>query len=726
MLFRTSVVTAVAVLISLVSPLGYAGPPVAAEKPVTEDFFGTRVTDPYRYMEDVADPAVADWMRAQSAYARQTLDAIPGRNKLLERLVALQGRRAASVAAIVETPGERLFYLKRSLGGNVFKVYLREGFDGAERLLVDPEALQAATGIPHAVNYFVPSWDGKYLAYGISAGGSEDASLYVIDVATGKQIGEPISRVPDGGVSWLPDNRTVAFRRLRAMNPGMPETERYLDPVVHTLEVGQPESAARAVFGRELLPTLNLRRLDNATLIFQPGSPFVVALANDTTERDDSLFVLPLEQLGRKDAGWRRIASTTDGVEQVALQGNDLYLYTHAGAPRYRIARLDLREPDLARAVDVIPQQEGVIAGFVVGKDALYVELRSPFGVGLARAPLAGGPLTPVSLPIDGMVALMGDRAHLREGAIVYAWSFVDAPQPLVWDARTGRARDTGLAEPGNITSLPDVLVERVLVPSHDGVKVPLTILSKRGEARDGQRPAIVYGYGSYGISSDPAFSTNLYAWLERGGVYAIAGVRGGGELGQAWRLAGTGASKPNTWKDGIACAEYLVAAGYTSPGRLAIRGGSAGGIFAGRAVTERPDLFRAGVIHVGSTDTLRAEFSANGITNISEFGTVTDPQGFKDLLAMSTYQAIREGVSYPAVIFAHGINDPRVDIWQSLKTGARFQKASASDRPILLRLDDQAGHGIGSTVSQLLAETADVYAFLLWQMDQPGFQPAK
>jgi prolyl oligopeptidase len=713
------------VLVSLVAPLVHAGAPVAPEKPVTEDLFGTRVTDPYRYMEHVAAPAVAEWMKAQSAPARETLDAIPGRDKLLERLVALQGRRAAAVAALVEIPGERFFYLKRGLGQNVFKVYLRDGFDGAERLLVDPEALQAATGTPHAVNYFVPSWDGKYLAYGVSAGGSEDASLHILEVATGKQVGAPISRVPQGGVSWLPDSRTVAFNRLREMKPDMPSTERYLDPVVYLLEAGQPESAAKPVFGRELLPTLNLRRLDNASLLFQPGSPFVVAIANDTTERDDNLFVLPLDQLARKDAAWRRIASTADGVAQVALRGNELYLYTHAGAPRFRIARLDLREPDLAKAVDVVPQQEGVIAGFVVGRDALYVELRNPFGIGLARAPFSGGALAPVALPVDGIVSLMGDHAQLREGAIVYAWSPVDAPQLLVWDARTGKTRNTGLAEPGEISSLPDVLVERVMVPSHDGVKVPLTILSKRGMERDGKRPAIVYGYGSYGFSSDPSFSTSIYAWLEQGGVYAIAGVRGGGELGSEWRLAGTGAKKPNTWKDGIACAEYLVAAGYTSPGRLAIRGGSAGGIFAGRAVTERPDLFRAGVIHVGSTDTMRAEFSANGVTNISEFGTVTDPQGFKDLLAMSTYQAIRDGVQYPAVIFVHGINDPRVDIWQSLKTAARFQKASASQRPVLLRLDDQAGHGIGSTVSQQMAETADVYAFLLWQMEQPGFQPA-
>jgi prolyl oligopeptidase len=696
--------------------------PRAVEKPVVENHFGTEVTDPYRYFEDVSNPEVAAWMKGQSAFARATLDAIPGRQAMLDRLVELQGKRAAMVAGIVERPGEQFFYLKRGLGQNVFKVYLRAGFAGVERVLVDPEVLQARTGVPHAVNYFEPSWDGRYLAYGVSSGGSEDASLFVMEVATGRQVGEAISRVPEGGVSWLPDNQTIAFNRLKEMMPGMPSTERYLDPVVHLIRVGEPATAAKPIFGAALLPQLKLRRLDNAVLIFQPGSPFVVASANDTTERDDNLFVLPLADLGKKDAPWVRLASTADEIAKVALRGNDLYLYTHAGAPRFRIARLDLREPALDKAVDVVPQQDGVIAGFSLGKDAVYVELRNPFGTGLARAPY-GGALKSVELPIEGTVTLYGDPGQLREGAIVYATSWVEAPRVLVWDAKTGKARDSGLAEPGDIGSFPDVALEHVMVASHDGVEVPLTILYRKGLKRDGSNPTVVYGYGSYGFSSDPSFSPALYVWLERGGVYTIAGVRGGGEFGSAWRDAGTGANKPNTWKDGIACAEYLVKNGYSSPGKLAVRGGSAGGIFAGRAITERPDLFRAGVIHVGSTDTLRAEFSANGITNISEFGTVADPQGFRNLLAMSTYQNIKDSVEYPAVVFIHGINDPRVDIWHSLKTAARFQKASTSDRPVLLRLDDQAGHGIGSTVSQVLRETADVYSFLLWQMGAPGFQ---
>jgi prolyl oligopeptidase len=498
-----------------------------------------------------------------------------------------------------------------------------------------------------------------------------------------------------------------------------------MDSVVYRLEVGAPESAAQPVFSAALWPQLGLRRIDNAWMTFHPDSPYVIASSNDTTERNDSLFVLPWRDLGKADAKWVRITDFDGKVVQTALSGESLYLLTYADAPRYRIRRLDLATPDLARAVDVLPEQPGVILSFSLGKGALYADVREPFGIAVLRQPLDGGKPQRLELPIEGVARVYADTLHARDGVFLYGVSWTEAPRVYLWDAASGATRDSGLAAPGELASFPDVAVERVMVPSHDGVKVPLTLLYRKGLKRDGNNPTIVYGYGSYGITIDPGFSTGIYAWLEQGGIYAVASVRGGGELGDEWRMGGTKKNKPNTWKDGIACAEYLVANKYSSPGTLSIMGGSAGGIFAGRAITERPDLFRAGVIQVGATDTLRFETTANGITNVSEMGTTKDPQGFRDLLAMSTYQNIRDGVAYPAVIFVHGINDPRVEVWESLKTGARFQAASTSGRPVVLRLDDKAGHGIGSTVSQRLAETADTYAFLLWQMGVKAYQRA-
>ena len=259
---------------------------------------------------------------------------------------------------------------------------------------------------------------------------------------------------------------------------------------------------------------------------------------------------------------------------------------------------------------------------------------------------------------------------------------------------------------------------------SHDGVEVPVSIIHARDAKLDGSHPLMLYGYGAYGVVEEPGLSPRLLAWIERGGVFAIAHVRGGGVFGDAWRRAGWKATKPNTWKDGIAVAEWLVAHGYTSRERIAVYGGSAGGIFVGRAITERPDLFKAAVIAVGNVDSIRSETRANGAANIPEYGTVTREDEFRALLAMSPYANVKPETAYPAVLFEHGVNDSRVDVWMASKLASRLAASTTSDAPILMRLDYEGGHGVGSTRDQAQLRVADRWSFLLWQAGVEGFQP--
>jgi prolyl oligopeptidase len=268
----------------------------------------------------------------------------------------------------------------------------------------------------------------------------------------------------------------------------------------------------------------------------------------------------------------------------------------------------------------------------------------------------------------------------------------------------------------GKYDDLPGFTSKEVRVKSHDGVLVPLSIIYKVDIELDGSHPTLIRGYGSYGLSRGVRFNPLNIAWLERGGVLAVAHVRGGGECGKEWHLAGQKLNKPNTWKDFIACAEYLIEEGYTSPDRIAGQGGSAGGITIGRAITDRPDLFAAALINVGALDAIRFETTTNGVPNIPEFGTVKEKDGFRGLLEMSSYHHVKDGVEYPAVMLLHGMNDPRVEPWESAKMAARLQAATASNKPILFRVEYGSGHGIGSTRDQDLAETADEWAFLLWQ----------
>jgi prolyl oligopeptidase len=275
---------------------------------------------------------------------------------------------------------------------------------------------------------------------------------------------------------------------------------------------------------------------------------------------------------------------------------------------------------------------------------------------------------------------------------------------------------DTGILNGAVPPNTPEIVVAEAMVPSHDGVKVPAVILHRKGLALDGSHPALLVGYGAYGLTINAGYDPRRLAWLERGGVLAYANVRGSGAYGDAWHRAGFKDTKPNTWKDGLAVAHHLVDQGYTAPGRLGIWGTSAGGVFVGRAVTTEPALFAAAIFDVGLMDSVRAELSANGATNTSEFGSMRNAQDLPAMLAMSTYHQIKDGTAYPAVMLVHGLNDPRVDVWHSAKAAARLQAASSSGRPILLRLDEQAGHGIGSTASQGDTKLADIYSFLLWQ----------
>ena len=697
-----------------------AAPPVAEIRDVPSVLHGVSVPDPYRWLEDVKSPEAQAWMRAQGEATRAVLDRITVRDALEKRIAELSAASGDVVRSLVRLPGEHFFYLKRASGERQFKLVMRRGLGGAETVLVDPERETARTGEPHAINYFAPSWDGRFVAYGMSAGGSEDASLYIAEVATGRLRGEPVPRVQDSPLHWLPDSRSLTFTQLKALAPGDPASDFYKDARVLWLRVGAPAAAARPVFGPTVTRNLGLDRLDVGELITQPGSRWMVARTTDTTVPEGKLFVAPSSQLGRPGVRWKRIADASNKVVDIALKGEYLYLLSRDGAPRRRLLQLDMRRPLLAGAKEVIAEPEGgVLEGFSLVRSGVVAEVRQGTSITLRRH--AAGDRIGRAVPMPAAGAAYITRAPAYDSdALIYGFSSWSEPSRFY---RLDGEHSTlaPLAKATALPPLPPLQVSEVLVPSHDGVQVPMTILHRQGLALDGRNPVLLEGYAAYGLSETAYFSAGQMAWIEQGGVLALVNARGSGVYGDDWHRAGFKLTKRNTWLDGIAAAKYLIAQGYGSPATMAATGGSAGGIFVGRATTAAPELFAAAVYEVGMLDTVRSEESANGATNTSEFGTVTDPAEFQALLEMSTYHAIRDGTAYPAVLLVHGMNDPRVDVWQSAKTTARLQAASSSGRPVLLRLDLQAGHGVGSTATQRYAMQADIYAFLLWQMGKVG-----
>jgi prolyl oligopeptidase len=687
---------------------------------VTDIYFGITVPDPYRWMEDMKSAEWQGWLKAQAMHADAVLKRIPARDAMRKRLEELAN--AGEFVGSVAQGGDRLFYAKTEQGRNNRRLFMREGSTGRERLLVDPDELPSDKG-HHNIDFYSPSPDGMRVAVGVSAGGSEASILRIYDVAAKRFLPDTIDRTGlNAQISWRPDNRSFFYNRLPAPGPTA-DGEKYNKSAVYLHTLGRDPARDPAIIGWGVNSAIVFAVADLPRVFTAEGSKWAMAVVLHGDAREVSVYLAPLAAAKGQATPWRRLIGPQDAVSRVALAGDTLFALSQLDAPRGKLVRYDLNHADAAAAV-VKPQAHVVLRGVYAAKDAAYVRGLDGAISRVYRAPFDGGPVTELPLPFEGAIGdMMVSSAH--DGLMLRLESWTRSPLIYRLDAQ-GNATDTGLQKPVAI-DMSSIVAERVMVKSHDGVDVPLSILSRKDAKRDGSHPTIVSGYGAYGIVAEPSFSALRMGWLERDGVFAICHVRGGGEFGADWHNSGrvlTG-TKQNTVSDFIACAEYLIAQGYTSPAKLAGTGRSAGGITIGGAITQRPELFAAAHSAVGLSDMLRMETTANGSPNIAEFGTVTNADNFKVMYAISPYHRVKDGTRYPAVIVTTGVNDPRVDAWLPGKMAARLQAATASDKPVLLRVDFDAGHGLGSTKAQLTAEQADVWSFFLWQMGEPGFQPA-
>jgi prolyl oligopeptidase len=695
--------------------------PVAPVRSATNTYFGTTVIDPYRYLENLADPEVAAWMKAQNDYARSVLDRIPGRKDYLARVQTLDNAVAAQVSDIRRLSNDRCFYCKRLPTDATAKLYVREGLTGKETLLVDPDTFTKATGTPYTISFYEPSWDGQYVAYGAFEAGSEDTVIHVVETATASETDKPIDRARFGNISWHPNGRSFFYNRLQLLQPGMSATARYEKSRVYLHVIGADADKEPPVFGFGVSPLVKVDPNDIPKIEATPISRYVLGVIDHETQ-ERSVYVAPLASTDKPAIPWRKVCEVGDQTTKRVVRGDQIFLLTHKDAPQFKIVRTSLTEPNLSGAATVVPPSDAVVTGVAAAKDGLYVQLLDG-GIGrLLRVPNRGKTES-VELPVEGSVSIAACDSR-REGVLLEIKSWIKAPQIYTYDPRTKKTNNTGLQPVGLFDSPADIESVEVKARSYDGTMIPLSIRYKRGITLDGSHPTALTGYGSWGISQAPSFSPVGLAWLENNGVVAVAHVRGGGEYGDDWYKAGYKLTKPNTWKDFIACAEYLIEHKYTSPQRLAAFGGSAGGILVGRAITDRPDLFAAAVISAGSLDMLRCETTAGGRMIVSEYGSTQTADGFNGLYEMSAYHHVQNATPYPAVMLSVGINDARVAPSDSAKMAARLQAATTSGKPVLLCVDYQAGHGVGAPKTRMEEDTADMASFLLWQFGLPAFQP--
>lgn len=707
-------------------------PPPAPVKPVTDDYHGITVSDRYRYMEKLDDPAVQTWFKGQDNYTRSLLARIPGRDRLLARIKELD--QTVPQVGARRLPGDIYLVSKQMPGENVFKIYRRNGLNGQDTLLVDPEQVKLAPAAQkkgkNTIWGYAPSRDNKYLAVCIIPGGSElDGELRVFDIATSRETGDIITHVGAEAweVSWLPDNRSFVYGHVQQLTLGAPESEvrQKFRAYMHVL--GTDSVKDKQVFGYGVVSSINVEPSQISSVQIPYGSNWALGVVNGSVTPNSAYYIAPATSVGGANPQWRKVADMADGVTSIVVHGDELYALTYKDDPRYKLLRMNARKPDLKSAEVVVPAGGAVLQELHGAQDALYVQLLDG-GIGrVLRVPYDGNARPErMALPFDGSVRVRTNAG--LPGALLNLTSWTKAFRIYQYDPSTKQVTDTKLQPAGPYDNPENIESVEVKAKSYDGTLVPLSITSRKGIKLDGLNPTWLEGYGAYGVSYPPFLEPTNLAWFENGGgVHAVCHVRGGGEYGEEWHLAGKMGTKANTWKDFIACAQYLINGKYTSPAHLAGEGVSAGGILIGRAITERPDLFAAAIDVVGMSDTLRSETTQNGETNIPEFGTTKTEEGFKALHAMSAYDHVEDKTAYPAVLLETGMNDPRVSPWEMGKMGARLQAASSSGKPVLLRVDFAGGHGnMGGTKQQQYEKLADEMSFLLWQLGSPKFQPSR
>jgi prolyl oligopeptidase len=677
------------------------------KKPVVETYHGVKVQDDYQWLEDWNDPAVRAWSDSQNAHARAVLDALPGRQLIHDRLATLRSDSAVQYFAPLHSLG-LLFFLKlQPPKQQPFLVSLNPNLSPeSERAIVDPNVIDSK-GLT-AIDFYVPSLDSRYVAVSMSEGGTEEGTVLVYDIQSGKPLPEAIPRVnggtAGGSLAWNGD--ASGFYYTRYPSPGeRPAADLDFFQQIYFHKLGTAITQDTYVLGKDF------PRIAEVQLRTSRDGRYILAIvANGDGGQFEHFLLSPNGQ-------WTQLTKFSDRITQAVFgQDQAIYLISENSSPRGTVLRMPLDQPSLANASTVVPAAEDVVEAILPTTHRLYV-------LGVWGGPsdvrvfdLQGHeesriPVPPISA-VNGLVALEGDD-------IIYqSESYLTPAAWFSFDSASGKAERTNLfTKPA--ADFSDAEVVREFATSKDGTKIPINIIRRKGTKLDGKNPTFLTGYGGYKISISPAYNVNVRVWLDQGGVFAEANLRGGAEYGDDWHRAGMLTKKQNVFDDFAACAEYLIQAGYTNSSRLAIAGGSNGGLLMGAEITQHPKLFRAVASSVGIYDMLRNELSPNAVFNVTEYGSVKDPVQFRALYAYSPYHHVVEGTPYPAVLFLTGANDPRVNPMHSRKMAARLQAATSSGLPILLRTSSNSGH-INASLNERIERTADIYAFLLDELGVP------
>jgi prolyl oligopeptidase len=680
-----------------------SAPPPTEVKPVIDMFHGTKVLDNYRWLENGNSPETQKWVEQEMSYTRGMLDRLSGRDVLHKRLTELLSIGSVTQPVIA---GRHYFYTRREGMQNQPILYVREGLNGPDRALVDANQLAADGTI--ALDWFQPSENGKYVAYGTSPSGSEMSTLHIIETKTGTVLPDTIERTRAASIAWTLDNTGFYYTRYPKKGDVPAGQEMYNRHVFYHELGDDPNDDDKLIFGEgrdaEDWPSVNLSN---------DGRWLLINVSQGWTRSE--LFLMDV----KKGTPPTRITTGKNFLYGGEVYNDKLYVTTNEDAPRYRVFVADAGNYDREAWKELIPQADAVLQGTAVFGGKLFAQYEQNASSQLRIFDLDGKKLN--DLPLPGIGTVFGSGGRWDRDEIFYGFqSFTFAPSIYRYDLKGG---STSLWTKVDAPSIDPAAFEvnQEWFKSKDGTRVPMFVVHKKGIQKNGKNPTLLTAYGGFNVSLTPSFSRTAYLWMEHGGVFAVANLRGGAEFGEDWHRAGMLEKKQNVFDDMIAAAEYLIAEKYTDKNHLAIQGGSNGGLLMGAMMTQRPDLFRAVVCQVPLLDMLHYQDFQIAKLWIPEYGTSENAEQFKWLYAYSPYHHVKAGTEYPAILFMTADTDTRVDPMHAKKMAALMQaeakNGASHTRPILLRIESKAGHGAGKPVTKQIEEFTDVYSFLFWQL---------
>lgn len=688
--------------------------------PVKETYHGIEVIDEYRNLENLKDTLVIDWMTKNSNHTTHILNSIPSRENFYHRFKKVDGNGDYYSSILVLE--NNLHVYTKVTSQSKYLICTRNGFNGKEKIVFDIDAYNKINNTKKVISTYTPNHSGTKLAIALTEGGTEIAEIVFWDIKSKKILPYVLKNTwPSdiGGINWLEDDSGIIYVYIPVIDNKSKDFIKNTKSVIYKL--GDPVNNITDIFSKESCPELNIKREDFPSIkYFSKKHDFVLGNIGGTTNFNDTYYTKWSDVLSSK-LTWKPFYKKEDKIKSIKILDNSKIIFISEKSGESAIYQTDLTNPDFSNAKLLVEEikNENLISLTPLKDDFLFTTKKNGVLTKVYRY-LQNG-YHEIKLPItSGSVKIskgIGERDEL--------WMYLSG-----WSKHRTRYKynvneQKFILEDFNSNELSstydDIVINEIEIKAHDGVDLPLTIIHKKDLIKNNQNRTLIMGYGSYGISNSPHFNPYILQWVIDGGVVVYTHVRGGGEKGDKWHKGGYKETKPNSWKDFITSTEHLINQGYTNPQMIGIYGGSAGGILMGRAITERPDLFKAAFINVGILNTLRFETTPNGKNNVKEFGTVENETEFKALLEMDSYHHIQKGVKYPATLITAGMNDSRVISWIPAKFVAKLQAYNDGENPILFFADINGGHGAAQSLEKSYNNLADLFAFFYWQLGHPN-----